>query len=68
MAAGLARTAALAIRREFMMGAGVVEMQLLVDRSLLVNLKPKFCAWSLADEPPLNWLSVFYHQLVWMSR
>jgi hypothetical protein len=48
MAAGLARTAALAIRRVFMMAAAVVRMQLLGCRSLMLNLRTRICAWRFA--------------------
>jgi hypothetical protein len=58
MAAGLARTAALAIRREFMMDRRGVRMQLLVCQSLTVNLRTRSSALGgLAEQPPPAWLA-----------
>ena len=44
MAVGLTRRAALAMRRELMMDAVLVEMQLLVCRELLVDLRGRSSA------------------------
>lgn len=52
MAAGLARKAALAMRRELMMGGVVGRMQWLVYRKLLVNLRGRSSeAWQASRRP-----------------